>query len=98
MPHPTADATPTSRRLRAARLSLLLARVPEEFGWLGNRWRTERWAVGALIAGAALCLEPLAHITAGSAIRSSGVWASQVAVGLAMVGYVAVAARLQRTR
>lgn len=64
------------------------------FGWLGNRWRTDRWSIGALIAAAALCLEPLAHLAAGSAIRSFGVWVGEVAVGLMMAVYVAAARRL----
>lgn len=68
------------------------------FGWLGNRWRTDRWSIAALIAAAALCLEPLAHLAAGSAIRSSGVGLGEVAVGLVMAAYVAATARLKRTQ
>lgn len=56
-------------------------------GWLGNRWRTDRWKVGALAVAAAVCLEPLAHAAVGSAIRSPGVWEGEVVVGLLMAIY-----------
>lgn len=68
------------------------------FGWLGNRWRTERWTFGALVVAAAVCLEPLAHAAIGSAIRSPGVWGSEVAVGLLMTIYVVSAKRLHSRR
>jgi hypothetical protein len=68
------------------------------FGWLGNRWRNERWTVGALIVAAAVCLEPLAHAAIGSAIRSPGVWGGEVAVGLVMTIYVVRERRLGLSR
>jgi Family of unknown function (DUF6518) len=58
------------------------------FGWLGNRWRTDRWRIGALALAGAVCLEPLAHAAVGSAIRSPGVWAGEIAAGLLMTIYV----------
>jgi Family of unknown function (DUF6518) len=58
------------------------------FGWLGNRWRTDRWKLGSLALAGAVCLEPLAHAAGGSAIRSSAVWGGEVAVGLLMAIYV----------
>jgi hypothetical protein len=58
------------------------------FGWLGNRWRTDRWRIGALALAGAVCLEPLAHAAVGSAIRSPGVWAGEIAAGLLMTLYV----------
>jgi Family of unknown function (DUF6518) len=63
------------------------------FGWLGNRWRTERARLGALAAAGAVCLEPLARDYAGQAIRFRTVWVGEIAVGLAMVIYVAAAVR-----
>lgn len=63
------------------------------FGWLGNRWRTDRWSVGALAVAGAVCLEPLAHAAVGSAIRSPGVWGGEVALGLLMTIYVVSATR-----
>jgi hypothetical protein len=63
------------------------------FGWLGQRWRVDRAWLGALAAAAAVCLEPLAHVAAGNAIRFRAVWIGEVAVGLAMVIYVAAGAR-----
>jgi hypothetical protein len=59
------------------------------FGWLGNRWRNDRAWLGALAAAGAVCLEPLARLSAGEAIRFRTVWVAEVAVGLAMVTYVA---------
>lgn len=68
------------------------------FGWLGNRWRTDRWSAGALALAAAMCLEPLAHAAIGSAIRSPGVWAGEVAVGLLMTIYIVSQKRLGLSR
>jgi hypothetical protein len=68
------------------------------FGWLGHRWRTDRWAIAPLVVAAALCFEPLAHAAVGSAIRSPGVWMGEVAIGLLVAAYVAAAARLDRIR
>ncbi len=59
------------------------------FGWLGNRWRNDRAWLGALAAAIAVCLEPLARVSAGNAIRFRSVWVAEVAIGLAMVIYVA---------
>jgi hypothetical protein len=58
------------------------------FGWLGNRWRTERAWLGALAVAVAVCLEPLARIPAGHAIRFRTVAVAEVVVGLAMAIYV----------
>ena len=69
------------------------------FGRLGHRWRTRRAWLGALAAAGAVCLEPIARVPAGRAIRFSTVWKAEVAVGLAMVIYVAaqtLAARAAR--
>ncbi len=59
------------------------------FGWLGNRWRTDRawWAAAAVVA--ALCLEPLARVPAGREIRFTAVWAAETAVGLAFALFFA---------
>ena len=58
------------------------------FGWFGQRWRTERAWVGALVAAAAVCLEPLARIAYGNAIRFRAVTLAEVSAGLAMAVYV----------
>lgn len=68
------------------------------FGWFGYRWRVERAWLGALATAAALCLEPLARIQVGQAIRSHTVLLAEVAVGVAMAAYVAVEARLAYSR
>ena len=61
------------------------------FGWLGNRWRTRRAWAGALLVAAALCLEPAVH-----AVNVRRVGLAEVAVGMAMAIYVAVATRSRR--
>lgn len=68
------------------------------FGWFGSRWRTDRVWIGASITAGAVLLEPLAHSAIGSAIRFRTVSLTEMAVGLAMAGYVAVTtARSART-
>jgi hypothetical protein len=66
------------------------------FGWFGQRWRTGRAWLGALATAALVCLEPLARIPAGQAIRFRAVSLVEVAVGVAMVVYFAGAARAAR--
>jgi Family of unknown function (DUF6518) len=65
------------------------------FGWLGQRWRVGRRWPGAALVAAAVCLEPVARALAGGqyAIRFRDVWLAEVAVGLAMLAYVAWARR-----
>ena len=61
------------------------------FGWLGYRWRSGRAWPGAVLVAAAVCLEPLARLYAGTGyeIRFRSVWLAEVAAGLAMLAYVA---------
>ena len=68
------------------------------FGWLGYRWRTGRAWPGAVLMAASVCLEPLARLYAGTgyAIRFRAVWVAEVAVGLAMLAYVAWATVARR--
>jgi Family of unknown function (DUF6518) len=65
------------------------------FGWLGYRWRNEGVWLGPVLVAGALCLEPLARVTAGHGqeIRVRTVWMLEVAVGLAFTAYVALATR-----
>lgn len=67
------------------------------FGWFGYRWRSARAWVGAAITAVAVLLEPLAHSAIGSGIRFPAVSATEMAVGLAMIFYVAATA-LRSTR
>jgi hypothetical protein len=60
------------------------------FGWLGHRWRVDRYWCGALIAVATLCLEPLAHLAVRRPIASSTVAYSEVIMGAALGLYVTV--------
>jgi len=61
------------------------------FGWFGYRWRSSRAWLGASITAAAVLLEPLAHAEAGNGIRFHTVSRIEMAAGLAMAFYVAVA-------
>jgi Family of unknown function (DUF6518) len=70
------------------------------FGWLGNRWRSDRAWLGALAVAGAICVEPLARVAAGDvyAIEFRAVWVAEVGVGLAMMVYVAIAALAAQAR
>jgi hypothetical protein len=59
------------------------------FGWFGNRWRTDRALLGALVVAGAVCLEPLAHAAIGNPIRIRAVSIAEVLTGAAMAMYVA---------
>jgi hypothetical protein len=61
------------------------------FGWFGQQWRTRRAWLGALVTAAAICCEPLARLPVGNQIRFPAVWVAEVAAGLAMGTYVAIA-------
>ena len=52
------------------------------FGWLGQRWRTQRaWISAALVAGL-LCLEPVARLASGQIpYQAHAVWAVEIAIG-----------------
>jgi Family of unknown function (DUF6518) len=71
------------------------------FGWLGQQWRTRRAIVGALVAAAAFCLEPLVRRSSLSPIHLLGrgylvtspidsrlVVVAEVAAGLALAAAV----------
>ncbi|MFL5961729.1 MAG: hypothetical protein ACJ757_02385 [Gaiellaceae bacterium] len=62
------------------------------FGWLGQRWRVDGAWVGALATAALVCLEPLARVPAGDAIRFRPVWMAEVAVGIALAIFFVVGA------
>jgi hypothetical protein len=63
------------------------------FGWFGQRWRTDRGWLGALVTAAAVCLEPLVRIPGGHTIRFPAVWIAEVAAGIAMAIYFFAGAR-----
>jgi hypothetical protein len=66
------------------------------YGFLGYCWRVRRaWVSGVLVAGA-VCLEPLAERVAGRLPEHPVVWQVEVAVGLVLAGYFAVAAYAAR--
>jgi hypothetical protein len=69
------------------------------FGWFGQQWRTRRAWLGAIATAGAVVLEPVARIPADREIRFRTVWIAEVAVGVAMIAYIAVArARVARSR
>jgi hypothetical protein len=68
------------------------------FGWFGYLWRDRRAWAGAVLAGAAITLEPLAHSIAGNPISIRTVWLAEVAAGVAMIIYIAVQACIGTTR
>ena len=52
------------------------------FGWLGQRWRTERAWIGAALVAGLLCLEPVARIASGQLpYQAHTVWVVEVALG-----------------
>lgn len=70
------------------------------YGFLGQRWRTRRaWMSAVLVAGA-LCLEPFALTAAGRTLdgRSSTVWTLEVVAGMATAIYFALAGLVYRRR
>jgi hypothetical protein len=62
------------------------------FGWFGYRWRAARAWVGASITAVAVLLEPLAHSAAGGSFRFPVISTVEMAVGVAMIFYVAATA------
>ena len=61
------------------------------FGWFGQRWRTQRALLGALVTAGALCLEPFARRASVDPIRFRAVVIAEVAAGLLLAAYVAMA-------
>jgi hypothetical protein len=58
------------------------------YGFLGQRWRTRRAWVSAVLVAGALCLEPLAQTVAGNHYPgATRVWPVEIAAGIAMAGY-----------
>jgi hypothetical protein len=79
------------------------------FGWFGQQWRTRRALLGALVAAAAFCLEPLARraplgvvhyfghgYVLTNPIDSRSVILAEVAAGLLLAAYFAVTAARAR--
>lgn len=66
------------------------------YGLLGQRWRTTRaWLSAVLVAGA-VCFEPLVESAVGRLPRPATVWISEVAAGLIMTGYFLAASVANR--
>jgi hypothetical protein len=68
------------------------------FGFLGQRWRTRRSWMSAATVAAALCLEPLARLSAGRLWSPDGVWLVEVALGVALAAYFLRAGTSYRRR
>jgi MFS family permease len=70
------------------------------YGWLGQRWRTRRaWMSAVLVAGA-LCLEPFAVTAVGRSYpgESAAVWTVEVLAGIAVAAYFLVTGIAYRRR
>ncbi len=69
------------------------------YGFLGQRWRTRRAWVSAVLVAGALCLEPLAQAALGHSYPGvSVVWPAEIVVGVAVAGYFMVTGRAYRRR
>jgi hypothetical protein len=69
------------------------------FGFLGHRWRVERWWVSAALVAGALCLEPLARGVTGRLSPQPFVWGVEVALGAVVAAAsIAMVANARRAR
>jgi hypothetical protein len=67
------------------------------FGWFGHRWRVARAWLGAVLTAAPFCFEPLVVGTLRPwVITSPLVRHVEIAIGIAMLGYVALAIARRR--
>jgi uncharacterized membrane protein (UPF0136 family) len=66
------------------------------FGYLGHRWRVDRWWVGAAAATGAFCLEPLARTVVGILLAPPVVWVTEIVIGVVVGAYFAVAIVISR--
>jgi len=57
------------------------------FGFLGQRWRTERSWLSAAAVAAAVCLEPLARLVVGRLWSPDGVWLIEIVLGGTLAVY-----------
>ena len=68
------------------------------FGFLGQRWRTERSWMSAAAVAAAVCLEPLARLAVGRLWSPDGVWLIEIALGATLAVYFLRAGVTHRRR
>ena len=61
------------------------------FGYLGSRWRIDRWWVGAAAVVGSLFLEPLARLPVGMLSGAPIVWGVEVALGGIATAWFALA-------
>ena len=66
------------------------------YGWLGHRWRIDRFRMGASLVAGALCLEPLGRVVVGILPPPDIVWGAEVALGAALAGFFVVASAARR--
>jgi hypothetical protein len=57
------------------------------FGFLGQRWRTERSWISAAALAAAVCFEPLARLAVGRLWSPDGVWLIEIVLGACLAAY-----------
>jgi len=68
------------------------------FGYLGQRWWTERSWTSALLVAAALCLEPLARVAVGKLSPPNIVWWVEVTSGACLACYFLISGVMYRQR
>jgi hypothetical protein len=56
------------------------------FGWLGQRWRAERWWVSLAVVSGSFLLEPLARGLGGRLLGPAWAWIAEAAVGACLAG------------
>jgi hypothetical protein len=66
------------------------------FGFLGQRWRAERWWVSAAVVAGAFLLEPLALLSTGRLSGPGWIWLTEMAVGACLALGFLVAGSLSR--
>jgi hypothetical protein len=66
------------------------------YGLLGQRWRTKRSWLSAVLVVGALCFEPLTESAVGRLPRPATVWISEVGAGLILAGYFLAASVANR--
>ena len=66
------------------------------YGFLGYRWRVQRWWVSAVLVAGAVCLEPLAQGVTGHLQAPAAVWIAEAAAGLALSGFFLAAGLVHR--
>jgi len=69
------------------------------FGFLGQRWRTDRWWIGGAVVAGAFLLEPLALLATGRLSGPGWIWLAEMAAGACLaLGFLVAGSRARRGR